>query len=195
MNKKIICLLLVAAVLLGYTGFALAQQGSGSSSQLNIPPAPPKPTPNMDYGNTARAAIIGERMTDASQGNADVYIDEGASDITVKLNLNKDASPYDIAGTMANFTYMLADLYSMTDKAKDNINLKVYDTAGKVIIDARFNTAKNAFDYFNVPKDAMPSQQQPAQQQPGYGRAPGYGGTPGYGGAPGYGGGNQYPMG
>ncbi len=180
--KKMIGLLLVVAMLVACIGVAMAQQyqnpqggmqtgdqtgaqTGASSDKLVIPPAPPKAVANMSYGNTARAAIIGERMSDASQGNANVFINEG-NIITADVYLNKDASPYDIAGTMANFTYMLADLYSMTDKAKSDIALKVYDTSGNVIIDAKFNNAKNAFDYFNVPESATPTQQ-PVAPQPG----------------------------
>ena len=202
--KKMIGLLLVVAMLVACIGVAMAQQyqgqqyqepqggmqtgdqnGGASSGQLVIPPAPPKAQPDMEYGNTARAAIIGERMTDASQGNAKVVINEG-NIITASVYLNKDASPYDIAGTMANFTYMLADLYTMTDKSSSDIALKVYDTSGKIIIDAKFDNAKNAFDYFNVPEGAAPTAQpvtrqpvarQPGMQQPGMQR-PGMGQMP-----------------
>ena len=181
--KKMIGLLLVVAMLVACIGVAMAQQyqnpqggmqtgdqTGASSGQLVIPPAPPKSQPDMTYGNTARAAIIGERMTDASQGNAKVVINEDGV-ITASVYLNKDASAYDIAGTMANFTYMLADLYTMTEKPNADIALKVYDTSGAVIIDAKFNNAKNAFDYFNVPESATPTtqpvRQQPVTRQPG----------------------------
>jgi hypothetical protein len=110
-----------------------------------------------------------------------VVINEGDI-ITASVYLNKDASATDIAPTMANFTYMLADLYGMTDKANSDIVLKVYDTSSNVIIDAKFNVAKNAFDYFNVPTSttaATPMQPpqnnvgqpmgQPPAQQTGYG--------------------------
>jgi hypothetical protein len=166
-------------------GLALAQGGAqqGGAQQggntLNIPPAPPKPQPNMQYGNTARAALIAEGLSDAAQGNARLYISEDKA-INVKVNLIQDASPYDLAPTMANLTYMLASLYSLTEKPNSDIVLKVYDTSHNLIIDAKFNTAKNAFDYFNVPEGTAPPQQQPGMRQPGMGRQPGYGG--------------QYPM-
>jgi len=159
--KKLICVLLIAAVLVACAGLTLAQQSQGgaggaSSGSLNLPSPPPKPQPDMAYGNTNRAAIIGERMTDASQGNAKVVINEG-NVITASVYLNKDASANDIAPTMANFTYMLADLYGLTDKANSDIALKVYDTSSNLIIDARFDVAKNAFDYFNVPQGTTAS--------------------------------------
>jgi hypothetical protein len=159
--KTIISVILVAAILLAGIGVAGAQQYQGSAqpgsagngNTLKIPPAPPRPKPNMEYGNTARAAIIAEQLSKAAEGNAKVYISEDKA-ITVKVYLFKEASPYDIAGTMANFTYMLFDLYSMNEKAGCDIVLKVYDTSGNVIIDAKFNGAKNAFDYFNLPEEA-----------------------------------------
>jgi len=208
--KKMISLVLVVVLLAAGIGITMAQQyGSpqngmqggdqSSGNTLNLPSPPPKPQPNMDYGNTARAAIVGERMTDASQGNAKVVINEG-NVITANVYLNKDASAYDIANTMANFTYMLADLYSLTEKSNSDIVLNVYDTSKKAIINAKFSTSKNAFDYFNIPEgsSAAPTAppvsqpgrtQQPGRMQPG-GMQPGYG-QPG-GMQPGYG---QMPMG
>lgn len=150
--KKLISIVLIVAILLASVGLAMAQQyQGGTQGNLKIPSAPPKPQPNMLYGNTARAAIIAEGLSEASDGNAKVYISED-NVITAKVYLTQDASPYDIAGTMANFTYMLASLYSLTEKPNSDIVLKVYDTSGNVIIDAKFNNAKNAFDYFNVPE-------------------------------------------
>jgi hypothetical protein len=191
--KKMISLVLVVVLLAAGIGISMAQQyggDQGNGNTLNLPSPPPKPQPNMEYGNSARAAIVGERMTDASQGNAKVVINEG-NVITASVYLNKDASAYDIANTMANFTYMLADLYGLTEKANSDIVLKVYDTSKRVIIDAKFSTSKNAFDYFNVPEGASASPTapvgQPGRMQPGNnmqpGRTqPGYGGTqPGYG--------------
>jgi hypothetical protein len=155
---------LIAAVLVACAGISLAQQGgsqagvpgTSASGNLNIPSPPPKPQPNMEYGNTNRAAIIGERMTDASQGNAKVVINEG-NVITASVYLNKSASASDIAPTMANFTYMLSDIYGLTEKANTDIVLKVYDTSNNVIIDAKFDVAKNAFDYFNAPESTSAS--------------------------------------
>ncbi len=179
--KRLISVALIAVILLAGIGVAAAQyqggmqQGGGQqggAQTLNIPPAPEKAKANMQYGNTARAAIIGERLSDAAEDNANVYITENA-DVTASVYLQKDASPYDIAGTMANLTYMIADLYgTMTEKSNSNILLKVYDASNNVIIDAKFNTAKNAFDYFNVPEGAAPSQrqQQPAARQPAAGQ-------------------------
>ena len=205
--KKLVCVLLIAAVLVACAGISLAQQsqggsqagvpGTSASGNLNIPSPPPKPQPNMEYGNTNRAAIIGERMTDASQGNAKVVINEG-NVITASVYLNKSASASDIAPTMANFTYMLSDIYGLTEMANTDIVLKVYDTSNNVIIDAKFDVAKNAFDYFNAPEStgtSAPAQEpqnnvgqpmapqnnggQPMAplpaQQPGFGQQPGYG--------------------
>src|SRR5271157_5908419 len=191
--KKMISLVLVVVLLVAGIGITMAQQYGGGTqggdrsngNTLNLPSPPPKP--NMDYGNSARAAIVGERMTDASQGNAKVVINEG-NVITANVYLNKDASAYDIANTMANFTYMLVDLYSLTEKANTDIVLKVYDTSKNVIIDAKFSTSKNAFDYFNIPEVAsatptapvgQPGRMQPGGMQPG-GMQPG-GMQPGYG--------------
>ncbi len=183
--RKVITLVLIAAFMAS-AGTALAQY-QGSTQQgaapggntLNIPPPPPKPQPDMKYGNTARAALIGEGLSGASQGNARLYIEENNA-IAVSVYLAQEASPYDLAPTMANLTYMLASLYSLTEKPNSDIVLKVYDTSNNVIIDARFNTAKNAFDYFNVPEGAAPPAQpatgaQPGTRQPVTGRQPGYG--------------------
>jgi hypothetical protein len=145
--KKAVCFFVF--VLLAGSCVATAQQAANYGKELNIPPPPPKPKPDMQYGNTARAAIVAERLTEAAQGNAVVHIDEGCV-ITVEVYLKQDASPYDMAGTMANLTYMLADMYSMTDKANCDIALKVYDTSNSLIIDAKFNVAKNAFEYFRA---------------------------------------------
>ncbi len=181
--KRLISVALIAVILLAGIGVAAAQyqggmqQGGGQqggAQTLTIPPAPEKAKADMQYGNTARSAIIGERLSDAAEGNANVYISEGSA-VTASVYLQKDASPYDLAGTMANLTYMIADLYStMTEKGDSDILLKVYDTSNNVIIDAKFNAAKNAFDYFNVPEGAAPSQQQrqPAAGQQQYGAQP-----------------------
>jgi len=176
--KRLISVALIAVILLAGIGVAAAQyQGGmqqGGAQTLTIPPAPEKAKADMQYGNTARSAIIGERLSDAAEGNANVYIGEGSA-VTASVYLQKDASPYDLAGTMANLTYMIADLYgTMTEKGDSDILLKVYDTSNNVIIDAKFNTAKNAFDYFNVPEGAAPSQQQlpPAAGQQQYGAQP-----------------------
>lgn len=180
--KRLISVALIAVILLAGIGVAAAQyQGGmqpgggqqGGAQTLNIPPAPEKAKADMQYGNTARAAIIGERLSQAAEGNANVFITENDA-VTASVYLQKDASPYDLAGTMANLTYMLADLYStMTEKGDSNILLKVYDTSNSAIIDAQFNTAKNAFDYFDVKENAAASQQQqPAAGQQQYGTQP-----------------------
>lgn len=182
--KRLISVALIAVILLAGIGVAAAQyqggmqqgggQQQGGAKTLTIPQAPDKAKADMQYGNTARAAIIGERLSDAAEGNANVYIAENA-DVTASVYLQKDASPYDLAGTMANLTYMIADLYStMTEKGDCNILLKVYDTSNNAIIDAKFNTAKNAFDSFDVTESAAPSrqQQQPAAGQQQYGTQP-----------------------
>ena len=172
--KKLISVALIAVFLLAGIGVAIAQQDMVQAT--NLPPAPEKTTPDMQYGNTARAAIIGERLSQESDGNANVYIDEG-NVITVSVYLLKDAGSNDLTGTMANFTYMVYDLYStMADKGNTDVLLKVYDTSKNIIIDAKFNAADNAFDYFNVAKQATESQQPSQgtgqystgmQQQPG----------------------------
>jgi hypothetical protein len=147
--KKLLALVLIASMLLGGMGMAMAQ--SSTQGSLNIPPPPPKPQPNIQYGNTARAALIAEGLSQASDGNARLYISEDSA-ITTEVYLTKDMNPYEIVGTMANLTYMLASLYSLTEKPDSDILLKVYDTSDKLIMDAKFNTAKNAFDYFKVPE-------------------------------------------
>ena len=180
--KKLVSVALIAVFLLAGIGTAMAQQGMTPAT--NLPPAPDKAKADMNYGNTARAAILGERLTQESQGNANVYINEGKV-ITVSVYLLKDAGSNDLTGTMANFTYMVADLYNtMTDKGNTNIMLKVYDTSKNVVIDAQFDAAKNAFDYFDVaeaaegsqqPSEEMQQQQQYGTQQPvtqQYGRQP-----------------------
>ncbi len=179
--KRLLALVLIVAMLLAGAGVALAQYqggmqqgGPAGGNALNLPPPPEKPRPNMQYGNTARAAIIAEGLSQASQGNANVYITENDA-INVKVVLLQEGNPYDMAPTMANLTYMLVSLYSLTEKPNSDIVLKVYDTSNNLIIDARFNTVKNAFDYFTVPETAAPSRQQPVARQPGYGAQPGYG--------------------
>ncbi|HTY90899.1 MAG TPA: hypothetical protein VMC84_06945 [Methanocella sp.] len=172
--KKLVSIALIAAMLMACIGMAAAQQGMTQAQ--NLPPAPPKATPDMQYGNTARAAIIGERLSNAAEGNANVHIDEG-SVITVSIYLLKDAGTNDLAGTMANLTYMIADLYgTMADKTNSKIVLNVYDTSKNMIIDAKFNMAKNDFEYFDVAQDAATEQQpaagmqQTGKQQPAMGR-------------------------
>ncbi len=165
--KRLLALVLIGAFIAS-AGLAVAQYqggvqqgGAAGTGTLNIPPAPPKPKPNMQYGNTARAALIAEGLTQASQGNAQLYIAENDV-IAVDVYLKQDASPYDMAGTMANLTYVLASLYSLTEKPDSDIVMNVYDTSNNVIIDARFNTAKNAFDYFKVPEASPAGTQQTA---------------------------------
>jgi hypothetical protein len=102
----------------------------------------------------------------------------------------KDADPTQLAPVLANLTYALSDVYSVTDMANSDIFLNVYDTSKNSIIQAKFSPSKNAFDYFNIPEAAR-QQQQPQQQQPSYGggqqggyqtgqQQPAYGGQQGY---------------
>ncbi len=179
--KRLLALVLIVAMLLAGAGVAMAQYqgsmqqqgGASGGNALNLPPPPPRPQPNMQYGNTARAALIAEGLTEASQGSARIHVNE-ENVITVKVNLAQDASPYEIAGSMANLTYMMAGVYCLTEKPDCDIVTKVYDTSNNLIIDARFNTAKNAFDYFNVPEGAQatPAGQPAMRQQAGPGRIP-----------------------
>ena len=55
----------------------------------------------------------------------------------------------------------------MADKSNTNVMLKVYDTSKNVIIDAKFNAAKNTFDYFNVAQSQQAEEGVQQQQQPG----------------------------
>lgn len=150
---------------------------------LNIPPAPAKPVPNSAYGNNDRAAVIGQQLSEGSQGNANVYVSENANrtvSLDVKLLANGD--PYGMAGTMANLTYMVSAIYGFTDLKGSDILLTVYDTAGNVITSAKFSDAKNAFEYYTVPPQAAVTPTpvaQPPYGQPGYGQ-PSYG-QPSYG--------------
>jgi hypothetical protein len=203
-KRTISALLLASIVLLAMTtavGAQMQQQMPGQTqyggqeqagqSQLNIPPAPQKIQPNSQYGNTDRASIIGEKMSKASQGNANVYVAENANNtISVNVDLMKDADPTQLAPVLANLTYALSDVYSVTDMANSDIFLNVYDTSKNSIIQAKFSPSKNAFDYFNIPEAAR-QQQQPQQQQPSYGggqqggyqtgqQQPAYGGQQGY---------------
>lgn len=171
--KRLISVALIAVILLAGIGVAAAQyQGGmqpgggqqGGAQTLNIPPAPEKAKADMQYGNTARAAIIGERLSNAADGNANVYIKEDGA-VTASIYLIQEADPYDIAGTMANLTYMIADLYgTMTEKSNSDILVKVYDTANSQVIDAKFSIPKNAFAYFNV---TAAQKQQPSRASTG----------------------------
>ncbi len=168
------------------------QQPSAGQPQLNIPPAPQKPVPNSQYGNTDRAAIIGEQLSQSSQGNVNIYISENPDNtISIDAKLLKPASPYEIAGAMANLTYMIDGIYYLTDRKGNDVLLKVTDPSGNVITTAKFSDAKNAFEYYNVPtssqQPAAPAtgQQpmtgtQPGYQQPGYTQQPAYGQQPSY---------------
>lgn len=190
--KRLLALVLIVAMLLAGASVALAQGGSSGGNALNLPPPPEKPQPNMQYGNTARADLIGEGLSQASGGNANVYVTENDA-INVKVVLLQDGNPYQMAPTMANLTYMLVSLYSLTEKPNSDVVMKVYDTSNNLIIDSRFNTAKNAFDYFTIPEGAATQPgAQPGMQQPGMGRQPQVGRQPLMGGQPGYGG--SYPM-
>ena len=176
-----------------------AQQNGGQNhggsqagtQQLNIPPAPQKVQPDSQFGNTDRASIIAQKLSDASQGNAVVYIAEnGNKSITVNVNLKKDGDVYQIAPVLANLTYALSDVYGVTDRANNDIFLNVYDTSKNLIINAKFSSSKNAFEYFNVAEAARQAQPAQGEQQPAYGgeQQPAYGGQqqPAYGGQQGY---------
>jgi hypothetical protein len=176
--KRLVSLALIFVVLLAGTAVVAAQQyqgqqyqggaqqGAGQARTLSIPPAPPRSQPNMEYGNTARAAYVGERLSDAAEGNARVYITEDGA-IAASVYMLQDANAYDIAGTMANFTYMLADMYrTMTERSDSDILLKVYDKSNSMIIDAKFSASKNAFEYFDITQaEAPPQRQQPVAGQ------------------------------
>ena len=176
--------------------YAVGPQPSGQQ-QLNIPPAPQKPVADRTYGNTDRAAIIGGEFSKSSQGNANLYVSENSDGtVTVDVRLLQDASPYEIAGTMANLTYAIDSFYSMVSPPGKDILLNVYDTSGNTITKAKFSNSKNAFDYYNVPESAQAGPQQPPSgAQPSYGRQPAgrqpAGGGPSYGRQPAYGGGQQ----
>lgn len=156
-----------------------AQQPSTGAGALNIPPAPAKPVPNSAYGNNDRAAIIGQQLSDASQGNANVYVSENPNrTVSLDVKLLQDADPYSLAGTMANLTYMVDSVYSITDMKGSDILLTVYDTAGNVITSAKFSDAKNAFESYTVPEGAaakptpvtQPGYGQPSTGRPGFGQ-------------------------
>jgi hypothetical protein len=155
--------------------------------QINIPQAPQKPVPNSQYGNTDRAAILGEQFSKSSQGNANVYVSENPNNtITLDVRLAQAASPYEIAPAMANLTYMVDSIYYLTDRKGNDILLKVTDPSGNLITSAKFSSAKNAFEYYNVKEAARPpsapvSGQQPPYEQPAYGQQPGYQQQPAYG--------------
>ena len=160
------------------------QDGSqAGTSQLSIPPAPPKLQPDPKFGSTDRASIIGEKLSKASQGNAAVYVAENANNtITVNVDLKKDADGNQLAPVLANLTYALSDVYGVTDRANNDIFLNVYDTSKNLIINAKFSDAKNAFEYFNVAESSRQAQpSEGGQQQPGYdGQQPAYGGQQEY---------------
>lgn len=135
--------------------------------QLNIPPAPPRPVPNSQYGNTDRAAIIGEQFSKSSQGNANVYVSEnGNRTVSLDVYLTGSSDPYAIAGAMANLTYAVSAIYYFTDMAGSDILLTVRDTSGNVVTRAKFSDAKNAFEYYDVPEAARAAPQQPGYAQP-----------------------------
>jgi hypothetical protein len=165
-----------------------AVQQPAVQQQLNIPAAPQKPVANSQYGNTDRAAILGEKLSQASQGNANVYISENPDKtISLDVKLLKAASPYEISGAMANLTYMVDGIYYLTDRKGNDVLLKVTDPSGNVITNAKFSDAKNAFEYYNVPEPAQQPAAPAAGQQPGAGVQPGYGQQPAYGQQPGAG--------
>lgn len=162
-------------------------QQPAAPQQLNIPPAPQKPVANRQYGNTDRAAILGEGVSKSSQGNANVYVSENPDNtVAIDVRLTKSASPYEIAGAMANLTYVVDGLYYMTERKGNDILLKVTDPSGNEITSAKFSDAKNAFDYYNIPEAAQQPAAPAAGQQPVYGQQPGAGMQPGTGMQPGY---------
>ena len=135
--------------------------------QLNIPPAPPRPVPNSQYGNTNRAAIIGEQFSKSSQGNANLYVSEnGNRTVSLDVYLTGNSDPYAISGAMANLTYAVSAIYYFTDMAGSDILLTVRDTSGNVVTRAKFSDAKNAFEYYDVPEAARVAPQQPGYAQP-----------------------------
>jgi hypothetical protein len=176
----------------GYAQPPAAGVPPSAQQQLNIPPAPQKPVPNSQYGNTDRASILGEQLSKSSQGNANVYVSENP-DKTVSLDVKllQSVSPYQIAPTMANLTYMVDNIYSLTERKGNDVLLKVADPSGNVITQAKFSDAKNAFDYYNIPEAAQQPAAPAAGPQPGYGQ-PAYGQQPSTGMQPGY---QQQPSG
>lgn len=150
------------------------QQPQATPGVLNIPPAPAKPVANGSYGNTERAAILGEELSNASQGNAKVFIAENSNKtVFIDVHLLTNADPYSLSGTMANLTYMVSNIYSYTEMKGGDIMLTVYDPAGTVITNAKFSDAKNAFEYYNVPQQpatAPSTGGQPATGQPATGQ-------------------------
>lgn len=161
--------------------------GQPSTGVLNIPPAPAKPVANGAYGNTERAAILGEQLSNASQGNANVYVSENPNrTVSLDVHLLTSGDPYSMAGTMANLTYMVDSIYGMTDMKGSDVLLTVYDPSGAQITVAKFSDANNAFEYYNVPPQAatqpttgQPTTGQPTTGQPGMGQTgvsqPGFG--------------------
>jgi hypothetical protein len=150
--------------------------------QVSIPPAPQKPVPNRQYGNTDRAAILGEQLSKSSQGNANVYVGENPDNtVSLDVRLTQSVSPYQIAGAMANLTYMVDGIYYLTERKGNDIMLKVTDPSGNLITQAKFSDAKNAFDYYNIPEAAQPPAAPVSGQPPAYGQQPGAGMQPGYG--------------
>lgn len=153
---------------------AVPTKSANISPGLDLPAPPDKPVPNMTYGNSNRAAIIGEMLSKSSQGNANVYVKENSNNtISIGVYLMTDSDPYSLAGTLANLTYMVNSVYGLTDKAASDILLTAYDTSGNVVTTAKFSNARNAFDYFRVPETASmkPTQQPayPSNGQPSYG--------------------------
>ncbi len=161
------------------------QQYQGGSQagtqQINIPPAPQRLQPDAQYGSTDRASIIGEKLSKSSQGNAIVYVAENPNNtITVNVNLKKDADGAQLAPVLANLTYALSDIYSVTDRSNNDIFLNVYDTSKNLIINAKYSATKNAFEYFNVAESSRQAQPPAQGEQPGYDgqQQPAYNGQP-----------------
>jgi hypothetical protein len=156
-------------------------QPPAGPQQINIPAAPQKPVPNRQYGNSDRAAILGEQLSKSSQGNANVYVSENPDKtISLDVKLSQAASPYQIAGAMANLTYMVDGIYYLTERKGNDILLKVTDPSGNAITNAKFSDAKNAFDYYNVPQAAQQPAAPVAGQQPGFPQQPATGMQPGF---------------
>lgn len=149
--------------------------------QVSIPQAPQKPVPNRQYGNTDRAAILGEQFSLSSQGNAYVYVSENPDNtVSLDVRLARAASPYEIAETMANLTYMVDSIYYLTERKGNDILLNVTDPSGNLITQAKFSSAKNAFEYYNIPAAAQPPAPPVTGPQPGFPQMPAAGMQPGF---------------
>lgn len=130
----------------------------------------------MEYGNTKRSAIVAEDLSMASQGNAIVNIIENPDKtITVNVYLKSAMDPYSIVGNIANLTYSINQIYSITDLDNNDIDLRVYDTSGNIFTRAKYSGIKNAFVSYNIPETAQitqPAYPRTGTGQPYYGQQP-----------------------